>query len=372
MLVVSHTYISRVGREKWRALKREFGVDVKLVVPTVWKDALFTIRYDEQKDEELDMIPVPVFFSGKEAAHAYRSLTMKLGAFKPDILHVEEGSDAVSYAQALCARRLLAPRARSVFFTWMNFEKRLKFPFTLVERFNLAASDAAICGNRDAGDILRRKGFSRPIHVLPLLGMDPDLFRPHADAHFRASLNLASPVIGFIGRFVEEKGILDLLEAAARIPMEFSLLLVGGGVLEPRIKARAAELGLDRRLRIVPPVPHDKVPRYINAMDILVLPSFTVPHWREQFGQVLVQAMACEVPVIGSMHAEIPRVIGDAGLIFPERDIDELASRLTELIGSGKLRAEYGVKGRARVLENFTHSKIAEKTLEIYRNLLKA
>ncbi|MDH7515936.1 MAG: glycosyltransferase [Bacteroidota bacterium] len=370
VLVIGHTYISRVGREKWRVMAREYSVRLKIVVPSAWRDYLFTLRYDEHRDEELDMVPLRVFFSGKEAAHVYRSLAHVFRSFRPDILHVEEGTDAVSYLQALWLRRLFAPSARTVFFTWMNFEKRLKFPFPLVERFNLRHSDAAICGNSDARDILRRKGFAKPIHVLPLLGVDAERFSPGSDPAFRESLGLRGPVIGFIGRFVQEKGVLDLIDAVARMPAEADLLFVGGGSLERDMLERAGAHGIAERIRIVPPVRHEEIPHYLRAMDVLVLPSYTVPHWKEQFGQVLVQAMACEVPVVGSRHGEIPNVVGDAGFLFPERDIESLASILARLLASEELRRSMGKKGRMRVLAEYTDKRIAERTVDVYRALL--
>ena len=372
VLVISHTYISRIGREKWRELVRRPDVRLKIIVPAFWRDYLFDIRYEDQRDDELDISPLPVWFSGKEAAHLYRSASMRMREFTPDILHVEEGTDALSYAQALICRNLFARRAKTVFFTWMNFEKRLKFPFPLVERWNLHRSDAAICGNSDAVELLRRKGFDKPAHVLPLLGIDPELFSRRDAGALRDALKVDGPVIGFIGRFVPEKGVLDLLQAASTLTVPFTLLYVGGGALESEIRERAGALGIGERLRMVSAVPHSEVPRYLNAMDVLVLPSYTVPHWREQFGQVVVQAMSCGVPVIGSTHAEIPRVIGDAGLTFEERNIDQLAARLLELLSSPDMRLLLAESGRRRVLDNFTNLRIADRTYEIYNSLFSS
>ncbi len=371
VLVISHTYITRIGREKWRELVRLYDVDLRIIVPSVWKDYLFTIEFSRHVDDELDVRGLPVVFSGKEAAHWYRSMDLLMADFHPDILHVEEGTDALSYAQALVCRALHAADARTVFFTWMNFEKTLRFPFGLIERFNLRRSDAAICGNSDAADILRRKGFTRPITVMPLLGIDPALFHPDRNDALRQSLGLDGVVIGFIGRFVPEKGVLNLIEAAAQLTGDFSLLIIGGGELEGAIRARVDALGLTSRTRVVLSVPHADIPGYINSMDLLVLPSYTVPHWKEQFGQVLVQAMACEVPVLGSTHAEIPRVIGDAGWTFAEQDWDELARKLQTLVADADLRRDLGVRGRERVLANFTNTCIARRTYEVYRQLLE-
>lgn len=371
VLVIGHTYISKIGREKWKELVRLFDVELKIVVPKIWKDYLFTIKYEDQRDDELDIGARTVFFSGKEAAHFYLSLTFLLNSFKPDILHVEEGTDALSFFQALSAKRIFSHRSKSLFFTWMNWEKKLSFPFTFFEKHNLKYADAAIAGNSDAKMILQKKGFMKPISVMPLLGIDSNVFSKRDESQLRSELGLNGFVIGFLGRFVPEKGVLDLIDAASMIQKDFQLLFIGGGTLENEMKKRAEEKGIASRMIIVPSIPHTEVPRHLNCMDVLVLPSYTVPHWKEQFGQVLVQAMSCEVPVIGSSHAEIPRVINDAGLVFQEKNVDALASKLDQIISDENLRNNLKVKGRQRVLDNYTNTKIAEQTYQVYRSLLE-
>jgi glycosyltransferase involved in cell wall biosynthesis len=105
-------------------------------------------------------------------------------------------------------------------------------------------------------------------------------------------------------------------------------------------------------------------------MDCLVLPSRTTRKWKEQFGRVLIEAMACEVPVIGSDSGEIPNVIGDCGLIFREGDVDDLSSKLELLINDYDLRVELAERGRQRVLNNFTQEKVAKETYKIYQKMM--
>jgi len=108
----------------------------------------------------------------------------------------------------------------------------------------------------------------------------------------------------------------------------------------------------------------------MNMFDVLVLPSRTTRSWKEQFGRVLIEAMACETPVVGSSSGEIPKVIGDAGLIFPEGDVVTLAHILGCVHDTAELGTQLGKKGRGRVLEMFTHRRIAEETVRLYRELL--
>jgi glycosyltransferase involved in cell wall biosynthesis len=116
--------------------------------------------------------------------------------------------------------------------------------------------------------------------------------------------------------------------------------------------------------------PSTEMPNFYVELDALVLPSRTRPNWKEQFGRVLIEAMACGVPVIGSNCGEIPNVIGDSGLIFPEENAEALAAHLTALRESQPLRAELAAKGRARVLAHFTQASVAERTVAFYRQIV--
>ena len=119
------------------------------------------------------------------------------------------------------------------------------------------------------------------------------------------------------------------------------------------------------------PIPSGDMPHHLNGLDVLVLPSVSRPNWKEQFGRVLVEAMACGTPVVGSRSGEIPNVIGDAGLLFPEGDVAGLARQLARLQGNADLRQEMAERGRQRVLECFTQARIAAETYRVYEDLLQ-
>jgi glycosyltransferase involved in cell wall biosynthesis len=118
-------------------------------------------------------------------------------------------------------------------------------------------------------------------------------------------------------------------------------------------------------------VPPEDVPRYINCMDVLVLPSLTTPGWVEFFGRVLVEAMACQVPVIGSDSGEIPNVISDAGLIFHEGDADDLKDKLLLLAHDEDLQSELAARGEKRALAKYSWEQIAEDTYGVYKSLMR-
>jgi len=113
------------------------------------------------------------------------------------------------------------------------------------------------------------------------------------------------------------------------------------------------------------------VPAELRRLDALALPSHTTRGWKEQFGRVLIEAMSCGVPVIGSSSGEIPNVIGDAGLIYPEGDVRALAATIGRLAAQPALYADLARRGRARVLERYTQAALARQYYEVYRTMLK-
>jgi glycosyltransferase involved in cell wall biosynthesis len=150
------------------------------------------------------------------------------------------------------------------------------------------------------------------------------------------------------------------------------LHVIGTGPLEAAARQRAEELGLSGRIMWERGVPSTLVPQRLRTFTLLVQPSLTRRHWKEQFGRALMEAMACGVPVVGSDSAEIPNVIGEAGLTVPEGNADALRRAMARILTEPELRRDLAEKGRARALERYTHARIAEQTVDVYRSALTA
>jgi glycosyltransferase involved in cell wall biosynthesis len=146
-------------------------------------------------------------------------------------------------------------------------------------------------------------------------------------------------------------------------------LIIGNGERK-RFKSLAAELGIKEKTVFIDALPNYQLPIIYSKMDILVLPSTTTAKWKEQFGRVLIEAMACEVAVVGSSSGEIPFVVRDAGIIFQEGDIAALTKVLEGLIVNSDMRDKLGKAGRKRVLENFTWTSVAEQLCNSYDSIL--
>ena len=213
----------------------------------------------------------------------------------------------------------------------------------------------------------------RPHRIIPL-GVDMDVYRPSAVAgeEMRRSLEWAGsgpPIVGYLGRFVPEKGLHVLTAALDAQLTPWRALFVGGGKLEAALRTWASKYS-DRRVQIITGVPHDAVPRYLNAMDVLAAPSQTTPRWKEQFGRMLIEAMACGVPVIGSNSGEIPFVIGDAGEVVGEADVPAWTRTIGGLLENPARCAELATRGRQRAEEVYSWPVIARQHLDFFEELL--
>ncbi|MFN8522528.1 MAG: glycosyltransferase [Chloroflexota bacterium] len=338
-------------------LTRHPDIDLTCVVPPAWAGR----RRETVEPRGYRLIEQPIRFDGNHHLFHWVGLPRLIQSSRPHILHIDE--EPYDLATFLATRAARTAGSRVVFFTWQNLLKRLPPPFRQMERYVYASASAAIAGSSEAVSVLARKGYRGPTIVLPQFGVDPETFRPRGP-HTSASFE-----IGYVGRLVPEKGVDLLLQAAATLSGEWRLTVLGDGPERQRLVALADRLGVARRVTWQPAVASSDVPSQMAALDVFVLPSLTRPNWKEQFGRVLVEAMASGVPPVGSTCGEIPSVIGDAGLLFAEGDVAGLAGALTRLQRDPGLRSSLAARGRKRVLSLFTHARIASETVDLYRSV---
>lgn len=339
------------------------GIDLLTLVPPGWRDERGETPLERVYTHGYQLETLPLRLNGSFHLHHYRGLGARLRAFRPDVVHIDEEPYNLAAWQALFAARRAG--ARSLFFSWQNINRRYPLPFRWGEGWLLRRVDYGLAGTDSAAQVWREKGYTGPLAVIPQFGTDPALFAP-PDAP-------PAPrpfTVGYVGRLVEEKGLRLLLEAMARLPGDWRLILLGGGPLLDDLRRLAARLGIAERVRFDGLVASVAMPAQYHAFDALALPSLTRPNWKEQFGRVLVEAMSSGVPVIGSDSGAIPGVIGEAGLVVPEGDTTALAAALARLQADPDLRARLSAAGRQRVLDHFTHEQVAAATVDVYRALL--
>lgn len=331
-----------------------------MVVPPLWRDGAQVRRLERVHTRGYEFIPTPIIRPGDFHRHFYPRFGTLLADLRPDLLHIDEEPYNLATFLALRSARRLG--AKTVFFTWQNLNRRYPLPFSFFERRTYRQVDGAIAGSRTAAAVLRAKGYLGPLWVLPQFGVDSDVFRPLEPPRRESPL-----AVGYVGRLVEAKGVDLLLEALAGLEADWRLAILGDGPERGALEAQARTDGTADRVTFVPWQPSSALPAFYRELDVLVLPSRSTPSWIEQFGRVLIEAMACGVACIGSDSGEIPHVLDEAGLVFPEGDVAALRSALARLAADADLRARLGAAGRARVLEHFTMAHIASRTAAIYR-----
>ena len=377
IVVVSHALVQEASRARWRRLAERSDVTVTLLVPARWTSSWFggsqVWRPKAVEDGRFRVIPVPLTSRGNWYRYLFRSLDAHLRELRPDVLFVVQEELTLVLQQMLVYRRIWAPAAKLVFFSWNNLGVPSRSRLARLFWSRVAAgADAAVAGSTEIRRVLQRAGFRKPIHIQTEIGIDEEKFRPDERSRCatRSELGLQGFVIGFSGRLVDEKGVLDLADALAGLSGDWTALFVGDGALRTELEARAQAGGWRNRLRITGLVEVEAMPSLMRAMDCLVLPSRTTGSWKEQFGLVLAQAMACGTPVIGSSSGAIPEVIGDAGMVFPEGEAGVLRDRIERLRGDDALRASMARDGIERSRRYFSASGLADDTYAFFSSLL--
>jgi glycosyltransferase involved in cell wall biosynthesis len=287
---------------------------------------------------------------------------------RPDVVHVIGEAAYLSTRQAIRLRNRLWPQAPITLYAAQNVVQRFPFPFPLIEKRSYNAIAHALPITPTALEVLRTKGYRGPATIVPL-GVDTDLFRPASAVGTRPF------TVGFVGRLEPHKGIGDLLRAAESL--DCRLLVVGDGSLRGEVEQAAARR--PGRIELGGWVDHTELPSLLARMDVLTLPSMEIIQrnlvpWigiplREQFGRVLVEAMACAVPVVGSDTGDIPHVIGPAGHVFPAGDAAALADRLARIRDDPDHARQLAANGLRRAQAEFSWSQIADSMCRIWRQL---
>jgi glycosyltransferase involved in cell wall biosynthesis len=343
---------------------------VTAAAPARLQGDLRDIELEPIANEADSLVPIPLRFGSHPHLRIYGSELRSLLRQPWDLVHGWEEPYVMASAQI--ARRL-QPGVRFVPATFQNISKRYPLPIDTVERQVMSRADAWIAFGQTAYDTLRhRPGYSdKPSRVVSP-GVDIDTFRPdpvaRATMRNRLGWTLDDPVVGFAGRFVEEKGVDTVVHAFNHSKQRWNVLFVGGGSLAPRIES--LRLRHPTRVRLARDVGHSDMPSYLRVMDVLCAPSRTTDRWREQFGRMLIEAMACGVPIVASDSGEIPYVVRDAGVLIPEHDLAQWTETIDRLIADTATRAHLSARGLARARSEFCWPVVARRHLDFFEEVL--
>jgi starch synthase len=220
-------------------------------------------------------------------------------------------------------------------------------------------------------------------------GIDTDLYTPDpgTDVVDRLGIDRDRPSVVFVGRITRQKGLPYLMRACHDLPADAQIILLAGAPDTPEIAAEVATLAADLQktrsgvIWVQDMLPKQEVIQVLTHATVFVCPSIYEP-----MGIVNLEAMACETAVVATATGGIPEVVadGETGLLVPidqvqdgtgtpvdpDKFVADLAATLTRVLNDPQLAERMGKAGRRRAVEQFSWSRIAEDTLEIYRSVL--
>lgn len=368
LLLIGHTYAALENRKKIQALAQHFDL---VCVTSTFEERLIlgrrTTDFDNDSDEPARGYQlVRLQRRGtSDTTFTYAGLAGVMRARRFDVVLVENEPWALVCWQARFWKSVLQPQALFGEFTWENVERPGWKGLVLapIYRAMTASTDFIIAGNEAAAKLVQKRGAKvDAVCVAPQLGVDlsnhlPAL--PQERAALRQACGIPSDafVVGYCGRLAHEKGLHELVEACGEVGT-LHLALLGSGVLEPWLREQARTRPW---MQLLPPRPHGEIPAFLRCLDVFVLaskPVRTMKHcWEEQFGHVLIEAMACGVATLGSSSGAIPEVLGDANAVFPWGDAQALAARLRQVRDDSPLAQRQLEHTRTR----YTHDAVAAR-----------
>lgn len=378
LLAIGHALAPAENQKKYEAMKRlDPSLELCILTPPDVGTMLGHRRPGRAASlAQQEVRRLPAALAGSHMTYLFDpfALMRLLREFRPDVIHIEQEPHALITLETLLARERCAPQAAVTCFTWDNLLRSRAFPLGAAKfalrRRALGRTAAVVCGNREAQRLLReRSGYRGPSFVLPQFGLDPAEFHPGRADALRRRLELeGAPVVAYLGRLVAEKGLLVMLDALEWLAdLDWKLLLVGAGPLEPELAARAARPPFRGRVVIHPAVPAAEVAEWLRAADIFVLASYAVPHWKEQFGLALAQAMLTGLPSVVSDSGAIPEVAGPGAWVARERNAFSLGAGLEMLLEHPELRQRMGRRARAFAVEQYALDRVARDYLDVFR-----
>lgn len=228
-----------------------------------------------------------------------------------------------------------------------------------VAKFTLESADTIFCYTDTDKRRLRERGVTSNISVVPN-GIDCELFKPKDES----SKDLQ---VLFVGRLKSAKGIDTLLTAFDDVLDEYpnvTLKVVGNGPRKNDFEDQAGRLGISASVEFAGHIPNGNMPKVYSESDV-----FTLPSSNEGLPRTVLEAMACEVPVVVSDLEQLESVVEGAGELIPYNDPEKLASAINYLLSDDKLREQMGKVGRKRIINEFSWEDTVRQTTNTYYNL---
>lgn len=212
---------------------------------------------------------------------------------------------------------------------------------------------------------LEKSAQGKPIFVFPTY-TDIELFL-QPDGETEDAARESQPTVLFVGALAPVKGVQHLIEAMRKVREavpQAILLIIGQGPYQGELSRRVEQFNLDGAVRFLAPLPQSELARYLKQGHLLVLPSLS-----EGLGRVLIEAMACGLPVVGTQVGGIPELIeeGVTGYLVSPGDPHALADRIVHLLTHPEEARRMGARGRDLVARAFSTERYVQGYAEIFQ-----
>lgn len=333
-----------------------------------------TERYDIHYPRYIYAVPKKYFYpiTGISYAHFISRYATENIRPKPDLIHAHF-SYPDGFAMIGLAKKWDVPLVISALGT---IERKVAYEKSqtskqIIKAMNFA--DRILSVSEDLRLHIINLGINENKVIVVPNGVDLEKFKPLGKENVRNLLNLPvnKNIVLFVGALRTIKGVDFLIEAAKNfVNTNTELYLVGrDDGLRKKLLKMAQELRITDFVKFVGPINHDDIPLWISASDILVLPSLS-----EGRPNVVLEALACEVPVVATDVGGIPELMidGETGYLVPAKDSRELSKKVNKLLEDVNLREKMGKLGRKSIIERgLTWEAHAKKTVDIFFELLQ-
>ncbi len=362
LLVVSHPAVVGVNQEVYAELRRR-GWEPTVVVPARWRGEFSGAELHPASIAGMEgaLRPTRVALAGRPQRHFYLARPGPIiERARPDVAFLE--AEPFSLVASQWRRPLLRRGIPFGVQVAENIDRELPAPVRHMRSQVLRDASFVAARSESAGRLAQRWGARGEVR-----------FSPHAVPPWETAVaeEHRAFTVGYAGRLVESKGLRDLLAAVRMMAAPVELVLIGNG--EMRAELEGAEIP-GSRVRVLDGLSHERMAEGFAQLDVLALPSLTTPTWKEQFGRVIVEALWCGVPVVGSDSGEIPWLIEltGGGLVFAEGDPAALAARLTELRENPELRERLARQGGEAARRLFSVPAAADPLEQLLEHALRA
>lgn len=278
-----------------------------------------------------------------------------------DIVHVGDPHYYYSYQAAILKSKGLIKKLISTWWETIPFNNESTDAKKRIKKYTMQYVDQFVCYTEKAKQCLILEGVDEnKISLIPL-GIDLSLFYPSREKRTNPFTLL------FVGRLVEEKGIIDLYQAFKKSIVNtknIKLYIIGQGPLENTLRTFIHSDNLQDAV-LIDHRSYSEMPAVFRQADVLCVPSKKTLTWEEQYGMVFIEAMASGLPIISTSTGAIPHVVENAGILVAYGDRLGLAQAITDLCVNTQLCSKLGTIGRERAKQLFN----AQNTKKYIENL---